>query len=74
MAQSTRSPVALVAGEKIARYGFGDGHPFGYDRHDAFMRELKSESLDTAVRQLEPRTATRAELATFHTSCLHRSG
>ena len=67
MAQSTRSPVALVAGEKIARYGFGDGHPFGYDRHDAFMRELKSESLDTAVRQLEPRIATRAELATFHT-------
>src|SRR5262245_28026825 len=67
MAPSTRAPVALVAGEKIARYGFGDGHPFGYDRHDAFMRELKAEALDAVVTQLEPRTATRDELATFHT-------
>lgn len=67
MAQSRRAPVVLVTGEKIARYGFGDGHPFGPDRHDAFMRELKSEALDTVVQHLEPRTATRAELETFHT-------
>lgn len=68
MAQARTAPVALVAGEKIARYGFPDGHPFGPDRHDAFMRELKSESLDHAVRQLEPRSASREELETFHTS------
>ena len=67
MAQSPGTPVALVAGEKIARYGFGDGHPFGPDRHDAFMRELRSESLDTAVSLLEARTATREEIETFHT-------
>jgi acetoin utilization protein AcuC len=67
MAQSPRTPVALVAGEKIARYGFGDGHPFGPDRHDAFMRELRSESLDAAVSLLEARTATREEIETFHT-------
>ncbi len=67
MAQSKSAPVALVAGEKIARYGFPDGHPFGPDRHDAFMREMKSEMLDQAVRQLEPRRASRDELETFHT-------
>lgn len=66
MAQAARIPVALVAGDKIARYAFGDGHPFGPDRHDAFMRELKAESLHDAVQLLEPRTATREELETFH--------
>jgi acetoin utilization protein AcuC len=67
MAREPRTPVALVAGDKIARYGFGDGHPFGPDRHDAFMRELKSESLDSAVSLLEARPATRDEIETFHT-------
>jgi len=66
MAPTARTPVALVAGEKIARYGFGDGHPFGPDRHDAFMRELRTAQLDAAVTLLEPRTATREELETFH--------
>ncbi len=67
MAQTRRASVALVAGEKIARYGFPDGHPFGPDRHDAFMRELKAETLDQEVRALEPRRARRDELETFHT-------
>jgi acetoin utilization protein AcuC len=62
-----RRDTVLVAGEKIARYGFGDGHPFGPDRHDAFMRELKAEELEGAVNLLEPRAATRAELEIFHT-------
>jgi len=66
MAQAKTASVALVAGEKIARYGFPDGHPFGPDRHDAFMRELKSEALDQVVRPLEPRRASREELETFH--------
>jgi acetoin utilization protein AcuC len=57
----------LVAGEKIARYGFGDGHPFGPDRHDAFMRELRASELDGRVLALEPREATREELESFHT-------
>jgi acetoin utilization protein AcuC len=61
-----RPNTCLVAGEKIARYGFGEGHPFGTDRHDVFIRELKSEELDNAVELLEPRAATRAELETFH--------
>ncbi len=58
--------VLLVAGEQIARYGFGDGHPFGTDRHEAFMRELHQAGLDGRVRRGAPRLATREELETFH--------
>jgi acetoin utilization protein AcuC len=62
-----RPNTVLVAGEKIARYGFGEGHPFGPDRHDAFIRELKAEELDSVLHLLEPRTATREEIEAFHT-------
>jgi len=57
----------LVAGERIARYAFGDGHPFGPDRHDAFFRALTAAGLDRRVRMLAPRRATRDELLLFHT-------
>jgi acetoin utilization protein AcuC len=60
--------VLLVAGDQIARYGFGDGHPFGPDRHDVFMRELHEAGLDGRVRRGSPRLATREELEFFHTS------
>ena len=63
-----RAPnTVLVSGEKIARYGFGEGHPFGPDRHDVFMRELRGEELDNSLSHLAPRTATREEIEAFHT-------
>jgi len=58
--------VLLVAGEQIARYGFGDGHPFGPDRHDVFMRELHDAGLEGRVKRAAPRLATRDELELFH--------
>lgn len=61
-----RPVTALVHGEQIARYGFGEGHPFGPDRHDAFIRELKTEELMGSVTGLAPRAATREELELFH--------
>lgn len=66
---ATPSPpgVLLVAGEAIARYGFGDGHPFGPDRHGAFLREFKATGLQDRVHWQEPRLADVAELETFHT-------
>lgn len=60
--------VLLVSGEAIARYGFGDGHPFGPDRHEAFMRELHERGLDGRVRRGSPRLASRAEIEMFHTA------
>ena len=62
------SSVLLVAGERIARYGFGEGHPFGPDRHAAFLAEFSKRGLDRRVRVLETRAATREELQSFHTS------
>ena len=61
-------PVAVVVGEAIARYGFGNGHPFGQDRHEHFVRELAAQGLDERVVRLAPRMATLAELASFHSS------
>src|SRR5690242_4683507 len=59
--------VLLVAGEAIARYGFPNGHPFGTDRHEAFMTELKNADLEAHLVHGSPRQATRDELRLFHT-------
>ncbi len=61
------APVAVVAGEAIARYGFGNGHPFGADRHDCFVRELVAQGLANDVKHYLPRSATVDELTSFHT-------
>ena len=66
MANSGATGTCIVVGERIARYGFGDGHPFGSDRHDVFTRELAAEGLDRRVQVLAPRAATRSELELFH--------
>lgn len=60
-------PVLLIAGEAIARYGFPGGHPFGVDRHEVFMSELKQTGLCKIVRHVQPRAATRDDLLLFHT-------
>jgi len=62
----TSCRVLLVSGDEIARYGFGDGHPFGPDRHEAFMRELHNCGMDGRVLRGTARAATREELEWFH--------
>src|SRR5712671_7394512 len=62
------SSMAVVVSERLARYGFGDGHPFGPDRLAAFVREFDARGLDKRVRVLEPRTASDDELRSFHTA------
>jgi len=64
---SSSAPVIVVAGEAIARYGFGNGHPFGQDRHDHFLRELHAQGVGTQVEMRAPRTASIDELRSFHT-------
>jgi acetoin utilization protein AcuC len=65
---SADAQVLLVSGQEIARYGFNGGHPFGPDRHDAFMREVRSSGLESALLHDEPRMASEAELTSFHTA------
>jgi len=69
---SNGNGTALVSGEQIARYGFGQGHPFGPDRHDAFMREIESDGLLDAVVALAPREASPEEIGWFHTTAYIR--
>lgn len=59
-------PVLLVAGDGLARYGFGDSHPFGPDRQEAFLRELRRSPAYGRLRVAEPRIAEREELESFH--------
>ena len=60
------SQVMVVAGGGAARYGFGDGHPFGLDREDAFLRELRRSKAYQALRVVDPRPAEREEVEAFH--------
>jgi len=58
----------LISGPAIAAYGFPGNHPFGVDRHDAFLRELERSACWPGLTRLAPRAATRAELEYFHTA------
>jgi acetoin utilization protein AcuC len=62
------SDVAVIVSERLARYGFGDGHPFGPDRLAAFVREFEARGLERRVRTLEPRAASDQELRAFHSA------
>ena len=57
----------VYKGDTLANYGFGDEHPFGVDRHDAFQTELANAQLGTAIQYADPRRASVDELALFHT-------
>jgi acetoin utilization protein AcuC len=59
--------VLLISGPEIARYGFPQGHPFGPDRHDAFMARLERSPVAASLTRRGARQATRDELEYFHT-------
>ena len=61
------APVLVYKGEEIARYGFGDPHPFGTDRHDVFHNELAASSAAEKLTFAKPRHADVTELELFHT-------
>jgi acetoin utilization protein AcuC len=62
-----KGSVRVYRGDELARYGFGDGHPFGSDRHEVFHKELALANLGDAIHYATPRRATVDELALFHT-------
>jgi acetoin utilization protein AcuC len=59
--------VLVARDPRIAAYGFGEGHPFGPDRHAAFHAELACADLDDRLEYTAARAATRDELRLFHT-------
>jgi len=62
------SPVQLYIGPELARYGFGEGHPFGPDRMDAFWNETIKQELDKRVSITAPQEATADAIGRFHTA------
>lgn len=60
--------VGVYGGEQLARYGFGDGHPFGPDRHDAFWDTLAESGLQARIRALPPVQAQDEDVLRFHTN------
>ncbi len=59
--------ILLVAGPAIAAYGFPDGHPFGPDRHAAFMAELERSPVFDRLQVTGAEPADRDALESFHT-------
>jgi acetoin utilization protein AcuC len=61
-------PVLVYKGNELASYGFGDPHPFGFDRHDVFQDELAKAELGERVLYGTPRRASVDDLLLFHTA------
>lgn len=61
-------PVFVYKGDALANYGFGDDHPFGVDRHEAFQAELANAGLGSTIEYAGTRRASVDELALFHSA------
>jgi acetoin utilization protein AcuC len=59
--------VLVINDQHTAAYGFGEGHPFGPDRHEAFHKELAAAGVAQQVEFASARLATPAELTAYHT-------
>ncbi|MCH8335677.1 MAG: acetoin utilization protein AcuC [Proteobacteria bacterium] len=62
------NPVFVYKGDALANYGFGDDHPFGPDRHEAFQVELAEAGLGSAIKYAGTRRASVEELSLFHSA------
>jgi acetoin utilization protein AcuC len=60
--------VLVVADEALGCYGFPDGHPFGTDRHAAFLREFRARGLPARCLSQPSRLAGDEDLQRFHTA------
>ncbi|MFO7285970.1 MAG: acetoin utilization protein AcuC [Gammaproteobacteria bacterium] len=56
----------VITGPEIAAYGFPEGHPFGPDRHDAFVAELERSAAASRVERRRAPPASREEIEWFH--------
>ena len=58
--------LTIYYGKELASYGFGEDHPFGPDRLDAFWTEACAQGLDTSADIAAPVSAGRHDLELFH--------
>ncbi|MCB1753407.1 MAG: acetoin utilization protein AcuC [Gammaproteobacteria bacterium] len=57
----------VYAGEALAKYAFGHGHPFGPDRFHVFWNAFLTEGLNLRCSVLPPVAGVREDLLLFHT-------
>ncbi len=58
--------VCVYIGEALAAYGFGEGHPFGPDRMDAFWNHAQKRGVADLVHVCPPVAAPQAAIERFH--------
>jgi acetoin utilization protein AcuC len=63
----TSTAACVYIGDDLARYGFGEGHPFGPDRLGAFWQYARASGLAGRVSQCVPVPANRDAIERFHT-------
>jgi len=56
----------IYLGDQLAAYNFGENHPFGPLRHQAFTRAFYQQSLEQKTDILDPVSTDREALALFH--------
>jgi acetoin utilization protein AcuC len=61
------SSTCVYLGDALARYSFGESHPFGPKRFGAFRDEFYRQGLDKHARILEPVAGSDEQLLLFHT-------
>ena len=64
----TSSSVAIVSGPELANYHFGEQHPFGPNRHQAFLDGMEKLALTNQVEWLDPVQCNLEDLLSFHTT------
>ena len=64
---STKKRIGVYGGRQLADYGFGNGHPFGPDRHDVFWDAVTETGLEAKILALSPAQAKDEEVVRFHT-------
>ena len=57
----------VYLGDALAQYNFGEQHPFGPNRHQAFKQAFEKSGLNNQVDILNPATTTRHVIELFHT-------
>lgn len=56
---------AIFFGDQLAKYGFGDSHPWGNDRIHAFWSKLQHENTKNIIME-QPRLAEEKSVLAFH--------
>ena len=60
-------PVCVYIGDALAKYSFGEDHPFGPQRHAAFVAEFNRLGLNEQVDLRVPVVGSEQQLTLFHT-------